>query len=122
PGLGDWWREVIAAFEEAHPDVQVELSGVTPSSNHAQQMTIRMAAGDPPSILHLPAARAREFAAEGWLQPIDVCFEGTDVLSQWTPLQSYLQLDGQNMGLLLLGYTFTLFYNEDLLEAAGVAV
>ncbi len=121
-GLGDWWREVISAFEESHPDLTVELSGITPSSAHAQQLTIRMAAGDPPGILHLPAARAREFASEGWLQPIDACFADTDVLSQWTPLQSYLQSDGQNLGLLLLGYTFTLFYNQDLLDAAGVAV
>jgi multiple sugar transport system substrate-binding protein len=122
PGFSMWWQALIAEFQRSHPGVQIRLSGITPSARHTDQMAIRMAAGNPPDILHLPAARAREFVKQGWLEPLDDRLKGTDILENWTPLQSFMQVSGKNYGILLLGYNHVMFYNKRLLQEAGVAV
>ncbi|MBK1784294.1 ABC transporter substrate-binding protein [Prauserella cavernicola] len=116
-----FWHELIDAYEDEHPDVEIDFYQV-PFDSFVAQQTTRFAAGDPPDIVHLPSSNAVEFAARGWLAPIDDRLAGTDVLEEWTPLQEQMKWDGRYYGLLLLGYGYALFYNEQLLADAGVPV
>ncbi|PXY35013.1 hypothetical protein BAY59_05960 [Prauserella coralliicola] len=116
-----FWHELIAAYEDAHPDVDIDFYQV-PFDSFVAQQTTRFAAGDPPDIVHLPSSNAVEFAARGWLAPLDERLAGTDVLRTWTPLQEQMKWDGHYYGLLLLGYGYALFYNEQLLQQAEVQV
>ena len=123
PGVSDWWKGAIKDFESQHPNVEIRLGGVSPSGKHTDQVAIRLAANDPPDILHLPAARAREFARQGWLKPLDEFIQTTDIGDTWNPLQKYMQLeDGSTYGILLLAYKLQLYYNERILEEAGISV
>ncbi|MHA6632019.1 ABC transporter substrate-binding protein [Pseudonocardia sichuanensis] len=116
-----WWRELIAAYEAEHRGVDIDFYQV-PFDSFVAQQTTRFAAGDPPDVVHLPASNAVQFAARGWLAPLDEQLATTDVAQTWSPLQEQMRWDGHTYGLLLLGYGYALFYNEQLLADAGVGV
>lgn len=116
-----WWEELIAEFERTHPGFAVNLYSL-PFDSYVDQLTIRFAAGDRPDIVHLPTRNAAEYAGRGWLASVQDRLARTDVPRVWSPLQEELTRDGDSYGLLLLGYGYSLYYNEGLLRAAGHAV
>ncbi|MCI1002727.1 extracellular solute-binding protein [Ochrobactrum sp. C6C9] len=119
PGFKDWWAEVIAAYEKANPDVDINVQKI-PYKEYANQLTVRMASGQPPEILTLSTDGFGTFAEQGWLSPLDEKIKGTAIADNWSSLQSELVWQGQTEGVLLMGYGFMLFYNEDLLQKAGI--
>lgn len=116
-----WWHELIAAYEAEHPDTDIDFYQV-PFDSFVAQQTTRFAAGDPPDVVQLPSSNAVQFAARGWLAPLDDRLAGTDILQTWSPLQQQMAWDGHYYGVLLLGYGYALFYNEQLLHDAGFGV
>lgn len=120
-GFGDWFEELIAAYQEEHPDVTVNLYPIA-FDGFVDQMVTRFAADDPPEVVHLPTRNFAQFASQGWLEPLDERLAETDVLETWTPLQEELVWEDSQQGLLLLGYGYVLYYNEQLLSDAGLEV
>jgi multiple sugar transport system substrate-binding protein len=121
PGISTWWKNLIAAYEKKYPDVKVNLQQI-PFAQFVKQMTVRFAAGTPPDIVHLPARDFASFADQGWLEPLDERLKATDIPANWPPLQSDMQWGGKTQGVLLMGYGGMLFYNEQRLKEAGLAV
>jgi multiple sugar transport system substrate-binding protein len=121
PGVSTWWKELIAAYEKRYPDVRINMQQV-PFAQFVKQMTVRFAAGNPPDIVHLPSRDFASFADQGWLEPLDERIKRTDIPATWTPLQSEMQWNGKTQGVLLMGYGGMLFYNEQKLQDAKVAV
>ncbi len=121
PGVADFWKAVIAEYEQQNPTVKVNLYSI-PFTSYIQQMTVRFAGNNPPDVVHLPARNFASFASQGWLLPVDDRLARTDIARNWTPLQSDMVWEGKTQGLLLMGYGSLLFYNEKLLDAAGVKV
>ncbi|HSG88526.1 MAG TPA: extracellular solute-binding protein, partial [Pseudomonadales bacterium] len=70
PGTSDWWKALIAEFEAQNPGVTIEFTH-EPFASYNQTMVTRFAGGNPPDILHLPAANFMVYATEGWLAPLD---------------------------------------------------
>lgn len=120
PGFGDWWRELIAAYEAKYPGVKVDMQQI-PFKDFADQLTIRFAANRAPDIVELPSSSFGAFVSQDWLAPLDADIKGTAIEKQWSSLQSDLVWDGKNYGVLVMGYGFMLFYNEALLQGAGAA-
>jgi multiple sugar transport system substrate-binding protein len=114
-GFADFWKEVIPAFETQNPQYKVKLVQI-PFKDYNDMLTTRFAAGNPPTILHLPARNAAQFAAQKWVEPLDDRLKGTDILANWTPLQSSMIYDGKYIGLLLMGYGNLFFYNQKMFE------
>lgn len=121
PAFGAWWKELIAAYEDEHPDVKIDYYPI-PFDSYVDQLTTRFAANDQPEIVQLPARNATEFASRGWLEPLGERLATTDILETWTPLQEEMNWEGKSYGVLLLGYGYSLYYNESLLEEADVSV
>jgi multiple sugar transport system substrate-binding protein len=121
PGVSTWWKELIAAYEAKYPGVKVNLQQV-PFAQFVKQMTVRFAAGTPPDIVHLPSRDFASFADQGWLEPLDERLRSTDIAANWTPLQSEMNWNGKTQGVLLMGYGGMLFYNEQKLRDAKVAL
>ena len=121
PGFNEWWRGLIDEFQGMHPDVEIRMHQIT-FGGYVDQLTIRFAAGNPPDIVHLPARNFPQFAAEGWLQPLDAWLAESDIPDTWTPLQTDMMWDGQTYGVLLMGYGTIFFYNEQILADAGLDV
>jgi multiple sugar transport system substrate-binding protein len=122
PGVRDWWGELIEEYEKQHPDIRINFNQV-PFDAYLDTLTTRFAAGDPPDILHLVSWNFPQFAGEGWLEGIDDRLAQTDILDNWTSLQEEEMVwEGENQGVLLLAYGYLLWYNEQLLQQAGVDV
>lgn len=121
PGLSDWWKGVIADFQQQNPDVHINFY-MLPFPSYIQQMTVRFAGNNAPDIVHLPTRNFAAFAAQDWLMPIDDLLAKTDILRTWTPLQEELRWEGKMQGVLLMGYGYMLFYNEQILRDAKVDV
>jgi multiple sugar transport system substrate-binding protein len=120
-GFKDFWKEVITKFQAENPGVTVKLTQIA-FKDYIDGLTTRFAAGNPPDVLHLPARNAAQFAAQDWLEPLDDLLTKTDILQNWTPLQSSMQFEGKNLGLLLMGYANVLYYNEKMFKDANVAI
>ncbi len=121
PGTSDWWKALIAEFEAQNPGVTIEFTH-EPFSSYNQTMVTRFAGGNPPDILHLPAANFMIYATEGWLAPIDEQLAGiADVMDTWTPVQSVCEYEGQTLCVVVLGYGYVLGWNQAAFEAAGLA-
>lgn len=121
PGFSEWWTGLIEEYEQEHSNVKINMNQI-PFSEYVDQLTIQFSAGTPPDIVHLPSRNFSQFADQGWLRPLDDYLEPTNIPDNWTKLQENMIWDDQTQGVLLMGYGFVLFYNEQLLQNAGLSV
>lgn len=121
PGTSDWWRALIAEFEAQNPGVTIEFTH-EPFASYNQTMVTRFAGGNPPDILHLPAANFMVYAQEGWLAPLDDRLADVrDAVDAWTPVQSSCEYEGQTLCMVVLGYGYVLGWNEAAFVDAGLS-
>lgn len=73
PDNGGGWKEIIARFEAAHPDVDVELVEGPASTNTREDMysTEFMSGGTSYDLVYMDIIWVPKFAAQGWLRPLD---------------------------------------------------
>jgi len=121
PGFGEWWKGLIAEFEAKHPGVKIKFYSI-PFPNYVNQLTVRFSGQNPPDIVHLPTRNFASFASQNWLEPIDDLLKASDIPGHWTKLQSEMTWNGKTYGVLLLPYGNLLYYNEKILQDAGVKV
>ena len=120
-GFSQWWKELIAAYEKAHPGVKIALQQIA-YPNFVNEMTIRFASNTPPDIMELSGNNFGSFASQGWLEPLDERLKKDPMPAGWSGLQALYQWSGHTLGVMVMGYGNMLFYNERLLADAGVAV
>ncbi len=76
-GLDDPWEplfmEFISEFEQEHPEIDVEpvRGGAVGSQNVYDRLTVAIASGTVPDVVHFERARVIEWAARGLLEPLD---------------------------------------------------
>jgi multiple sugar transport system substrate-binding protein len=115
-----WWDEFIAAYEEEYPHVTVEVSSAPNSAALAETLTTRFAAGDPPSFIQQTTANFAKFASGGYFRSLDYLLEDTNVPELWGPLQETYLWEGETQGVMSLSTAMILYYNEKLLQDAGI--
>ena len=120
-GAGEYWTELIKAFEAAHPNVKIKKQQV-PFREYVDKLTVRFAGNNPPDIVHLPTRNYLAFASQGWLAPLDEYLAQTDVKSTYTKLESEMLYNGKSYGVLMMGYGMMFYYNEKMLADAKVGV
>lgn len=121
PGFDLWWKEAIARFEQGHPDVKIQLSQV-PFETHHDKMMTRLAAGNPPDIVHLSARFYFGLASRRLLEPLDSYLASENILKDWAALQQTMIVGGKTYAMMLSAYSYGLYYNEQMLKEAGVSV
>ena len=121
PGNAEWWAAVIDAYEEKYPDVSVEKIYV-PFGDYLTQLTVRFASNRPPAVLGMSEQMFGAYAAQGWLAGLDDRIEGTDIATEWAGPQEELTWDDETRGVLLSNSVMMLFYNQKILDEAGVEV
>lgn len=121
-GFGVWWKAAAEEFARQNPGHSIKLVG-EPFGPHHDRLTTRFVAGNPPDIAHISARYVFGFADSGFLEPLDDRLGTTGWQEQdFIGAQQQMRRDGKVYAQLLLGYGWGLFYNEDMLKAAGVAV
>jgi multiple sugar transport system substrate-binding protein len=122
PGVSEWWKEQIAAFERTHPGVRIEFTKV-PLAEHTDKLIAQFAAGVPPQIVHVPAQTFFVFADRGWLESLDKYAGIEEVKRTYHPLQAKTCVwRGSTQCVLMLNYGYAWVYNEKLLKASGRSV
>jgi multiple sugar transport system substrate-binding protein len=114
-------RETIAAFEEKYPNITVDYEPIP--EGYIDQMTAQFSAGEPPDLFYVQAEYADAWMEDGLLEPLEPYFQGNpefDTEPFIDQLLKVFQLNGQTFGLPKDAGPLALFYNTDMLEAAGV--
>jgi multiple sugar transport system substrate-binding protein len=121
PGFQEWWPKVESAFEAAHPGADLVIENIA-FADYMRTLTTRFVAGSPPQIVHvpLPTINLPALADAGFLKPVDDRIEGTEYATDWPAAQSAMEWKGKTYGLLTVQYGFNFFYNQKLLDDAGI--
>jgi multiple sugar transport system substrate-binding protein len=120
-GVGDWWAEVIKAFEAKNPGVKVEWTKVERGA-YADTMTTLFAGGKPPEIVHLASFEFQKFADQGWLEDLTPWIRSTNLdLKGWAG-QDACMWKGKPVCIMMLYFGNIFAYNEELLKKEGLSV
>ena len=114
--------EIVAAWNEANPDIQVELRQGSWDNVHDELVT-QFAGGTAPDIIHDESADIMGFAQQGYLADLTPYF-GEELIADvpegvW---QAVTTPDGAIVAAPTLMQSYVVFANVDAFEAAGVEV
>lgn len=108
-------QKIVAAFEEEHPDITVEVTTL-PYADYGTALQTDLAAGTVSDVFDLEYANYAQYQANGVLAEIPV--EDPGVYRE-SVLEAYAT-DGKQYALPSSFSTVVLFYNSDLFDAAGL--
>ena len=113
---------IVAAWNEANPDVQVEIrQGSWDSVN--DELVTQFAGGTAPDIIHYESAGIAPFASQGYLADLSgmLSEDTTSAVSEdvWATVTTP---DGAVVAAPTLMQSYVVFANTDAFEAAGVEV
>jgi multiple sugar transport system substrate-binding protein len=111
-------RELVAAFEEANPDVTVDFVGVPSQGDHIAKLSTSFAGGRPPDVFLLNYRRLGPFVTRGVLAPVELGELSRDDFYE-PPLEAFTY-DGELACLPQNISSSVAYLNLDLFEQAGV--
>jgi multiple sugar transport system substrate-binding protein len=114
-------ERVIAAFEVAHPTINVDYQ---PLANYQPDMESRFAAGNPPDVFYVDASLAPDWIAKGFLAPLNGFAKSTGFdTSHFFPVlrRAFEGPGGQPYGFPKDWSPLGMFTNKRLFREAGVA-
>lgn len=116
----DALNALITAYEKEHPNVKIERTFV-PFADIKNKLLLGSAAGQLPDIVMIDGPDHQAFASAGVLADI------TEEVKAWGEADQYFEspwqatmYKGKNYGVPVSNNNIGLFYNADLLKAAGV--
>ena len=121
------WKQGIAAFEQANPDVKVNME-IVPWADQHQKLVTGLTGGNLPDVSMLGNNVVAEFQALDALQPLTQYFEqwsqeaGHDITTEiWPGDKLYYFLNNDWWASPVSEETRCLFYRKDLFQQAGIA-
>nr|WP_249870565.1 extracellular solute-binding protein [Oceanobacillus saliphilus] len=125
-GYGDsWWKEVIADFKEAYPDVNV-IEHAGPNIN--DEMRSRWISNDPPDVVYIDGAGSSEtqMVEDGQLMNLTEWVEGIELEGGDKLVDSFIvqpgKFDGEIYSLPLVFDTWGTWYDRALFQEKGYEV
>jgi multiple sugar transport system substrate-binding protein len=115
-------QEIIARFEEANPDILIQLEAVAGRDYYTRLLT-QIAAGDAPDILQIGDDAVPMFVDKGGLMPLDDFISGDYPLDPSIYLPGTFapgQYKGQQWCLPKDFSPMAVYYNKKLFDEAGV--
>ena len=115
----DWWANFVTEFNEANPDINLNVEVVSWNDIYTVVNT-RIANGEAPDVLNIDVFA--DYQADDLLLPIQ------DVVSEETYSKMYdgflaqSEIDGTVWAIPDLASARAMYYNKDILDAAGVEV
>ncbi|CAN5799068.1 hypothetical protein BH24CHL4_BH24CHL4_20410 [soil metagenome] len=115
-------QDNIEIFQEANPDVAVELSSFAWPEYHTT-MVNRFSSGTPTDAAYNGGNWLEEFAAAGWVVPLDAHFDWVAGYQDKVLPFAWQDMtyNDQVYGLPYYADTITFIYNARILEEAGIA-
>lgn len=114
---------VIEAFEEQHPNINVEFENIGSSGEYYQKLQTTIAGGLAPDVFYPATHVAYALASKGGLLTLDdyIAADGIDMAKYDQNILALYQQEGQQYCLPIDTAALVVFYNQDLFDAAGVA-
>jgi len=118
---GAVFAEMLEMFSKDNPDICLRSEGI-PWDLFFQKYPTAVAAGTPPDMVIFHAAEVNQMTSEGLMRPMDDIFdEGMLDRAEFNEvLMDQITIDGQTMAVPFDNHGWLLYYNTDLLEAAGL--
>jgi multiple sugar transport system substrate-binding protein len=118
------YRELVDAFAEVEPDIDVVLSPVATQDDLMARLTTSFAGGNPPDVFLLNFRRYGQFAAQGAIEEVQPYLDASEVLDEAdyyeAPLEAF-RFDGERLTCMPQNLSsLVVYYNRDLFEAAGL--
>ena len=114
PGI----EEVIANFEKANPDIDVQSETIS-FSEIARQLVLRVRSGNPPDVAQIAGTDTLLLAATGGLEPLSAI--AADTVANLKPGSlSGLEVDGSLVALPWNQAPAGFWYNKAIMEKAGL--
>lgn len=117
------YRTMVAAFEDAHPDIGVNLVAIANKDDHLQKLTTAFAGGEPPDVFLVNFREFSQFVVRGALESAGPLLEeeGLEPDGYYNPpmeaftYRGELQCWPQNVS------SSVVHYNQDIFEGAGLS-
>lgn len=120
-GDGEFMSAMVQQFNETHPDIRVEVSGVTWDDYYNRLLT-SIAGGIGPDVAIMHTTHVPAYANQGMLLPFD-----EELASRNIPVDDYvesawtgLNYQGKQYGIPLDVHPWVLYYNKDILGELGL--
>lgn len=114
---GPYWEGLVESFEEANPEISIDLEMVAWSDINTKINTL-VSTGEEPDIINLDSYVA--FAADDLLIPAAEVLPSSTYDDILPSLLANATYDGEVYGIPFIASARALFYNEDILAEAGV--
>lgn len=112
--------QLIANFEAANPDITVNHQ-TFPYADYQTRVVAANVAGQGPDVVQLFYGWVDNFIAGQLIQPLDpAVFPTAEIESEFFPIVSAMERDGQYWGLPTAVRSLALFYNKKIFEEAGL--
>jgi len=118
------YEQLVVAFEERHPTIDVTLIHIPGQSDYRQRLGVDFAAGTPADVVLLNYRRYAAYAARGALEPLGPYLERSTLLNQADFYQEAIQPFVWKEQLMCIPQNLSslvVYYNRDLFRAAGLA-
>ena len=115
------YQSLVAAFEEAHPQVEVELIHIPSASDYRARLGLDFAAGDPADVVLINYRRYAPFAAMGALEPLAPYLRQSKVIGEsdfFEVATDPFKWRGQLMCIPQNISSLVVYYNRALFDAA----
>lgn len=112
-------EQMVAAFEQANPDIQVEPIQLT-YEEYLTRVTVMINQGEGPDVGYFPSLQAPLWAQEGKLLDLTELVQNDPLLSSALPSTRYYFGKGRIAGLNTAVEIAVLFYNKALFDQAGL--
>jgi multiple sugar transport system substrate-binding protein len=116
-------KELVAGFEKAHPNIQVNVVGNMTDDKINQ--ALRAGGGKAPDVISsFTTNNVGKFCSSGALVDLDPLFEKSGIDPDKTfpkAMNEYTQFEGDRCAVPLLGDAYGLYYNKTAFEKAGIA-
>jgi ABC-type glycerol-3-phosphate transport system substrate-binding protein len=112
--------KLVAAFEQANPDIEVSLSKNVNWANHLEKYAVAIIGGAPPDLLVSGLGGLVSFAEPGWMQPLDELIEQKYLDDIWPGFLSRCSWKGHLYGIVYQGSVAHLLYSTVKFEESGL--
>jgi multiple sugar transport system substrate-binding protein len=114
-----YWEQVKKDFEDANPDIAVDLQVIYWDQLH-QRLTTMIGAGQTPDLINVATAWLPEYVEAGVVAPVDDIIEKEFKGQFIDALLNYAKIDGKTYGVPIAVSARALYYNKDIFANAGV--
>lgn len=122
PARTETLEQIVATFEEANPGTDVEIISL-PWGEAFQKLATMISAGNIPDVVEMPDAWVALYANNGMLESLEPYLADWQYTGDLTDraLELGREVNGTAYTLPYGFYLRAMFYNKDMLKAAGIA-